>query len=74
MNISVSPEIEQQIKDHINSGQFTSIEEVVQEGLRVFFELEQYNAWKKSAQEKVEAGLDDLERNGGIPVNVLRWN
>lgn len=71
MNVTLPPDLESSINDAINAGRFSNPNEAIQEGMRVFFELEKYKTWKNTVQQKVNDGLDDLDKNGGIPNDLF---
>ena len=59
MNVSLTPELEQLVKDEIKSGQYKSASEVVREGLRlVRLRREKLAALRR----EIQLGIDDIER------------
>lgn len=68
MNVSLTPELERFIVDHVASGQYRSASEVVREGLRLLQEREREQEAKLAAlRAAVAEGIDSIERDGGIP-------
>jgi antitoxin ParD1/3/4 len=73
MNISLTPELEKMVDAKVKSGRYASASEVVREGLRL---LEEHDALKQQRlvelREKIDRGLEQLNRGDGIPGNVAR--
>ena len=67
MGISLRPETERKIRDQMEAGGYPSVDEVVQEGLRL---LEERDRMKKSdldeVRRKIAVGLQQLDRGEGI--------
>jgi antitoxin ParD1/3/4 len=63
MDISLTPEIEQFIHDHIKSGRYLSASEVVREGLRLLNEREFYYQGRLAElQKEITIGVEQADR------------
>jgi antitoxin ParD1/3/4 len=74
MSIQINrPEIEALIRQRLQSGAFESVEDVLFDALEMQSERE---AWlqenKEGINAKIERGLAQLDRGGGIPGDQLR--
>ena len=58
MNVSLTPELERFVQDHVKSGMYQTASEVVREGLRLLAEREGLAELRL----KVQAGFDEIER------------
>ncbi|MEH1854904.1 MAG: type II toxin-antitoxin system ParD family antitoxin [Nostoc sp.] len=67
MNISLTPELEQLVKDKVNSGRYHSVSEVMGEALRLLDERDRVQE-KRLAElkAKIQVGIEELERGEGI--------
>ncbi|MBN3942682.1 MAG: type II toxin-antitoxin system ParD family antitoxin [Nostoc sp.] len=67
MNVSLTPELEQLVKDKVNSGRYHSVSEVMGEALRLLDERDRLQE-KRLAElkAKIQVGIDELERGEGI--------
>ncbi len=67
MQIVLPPELEKRIADTVASGEFSSAEEVVREGLRRLFAEGQSDASHlQELRAKIQVGLDAAEREEGM--------
>lgn len=67
MTISLKPEQEQFLQEKLNSGKYTTVDEILTEAFRLLEERDkQYDEWVKTTQEKLEIGLAQLDRGEGI--------
>ena len=72
MNIILKPEQEKLIQTKVNSGLYTTVEEVIAEALRLLDERDKhYQKWIEDTQEKVTVGLAQLDRGEGIEVQTV---
>ncbi|MEH2333083.1 type II toxin-antitoxin system ParD family antitoxin [Nostoc sp.] len=67
MNVSLTPELEQLVKDKVNSGRYHSVSEVMGEALRLLDERDRLQE-KRLAElkAKIQEGIEELERGEGI--------
>lgn len=68
----MSPELERLVARKVDSGLYQSASEVVREALRL---LEEQHSLRErhlaDARNKIQAGLDQLDRGQGIPVEQV---
>jgi len=67
VNISLTPELEQLVKDKVSSGRYHSVSEVMGEALRLLDERDRVQE-KRLAElkAKIQVGIEELERGEGI--------
>jgi len=71
MNITLKPEQEQFIQSQIERGIFANAEEAIAAALNLLEEQStSYEQWLKETREKVEIGLEELERGEKFPLEV----
>ena len=58
MNVSLPTKLEEFVRHAVATGEFTTADEVVCEGLRL---LQQQEAWKSDASRKIEAGWEQAK-------------
>lgn len=67
MNVSLTPELEQLIRDRVASGRYTSASEVVREALRLLAERDELRELRLAeVRAKVAAGLASLDRGEAL--------
>ncbi|MEH2124389.1 type II toxin-antitoxin system ParD family antitoxin [Nostoc sp.] len=67
MNISLTPELEQLVKDKVNSGRYHSVSEVMGEALRLLDERDRIQEQRLAElKAKIQVGIEELERGEGI--------
>ncbi len=67
MNISLTPELEQLVKDKVNSGKYHSVSEVMGEALRLLEERDRVRDQRLAElKAKIQVGIEELERGEGI--------
>ena len=67
MNISLTPELEQLVKDKVNSGRYHSVSEVMGEALRLLDERDRVQEQRLAElKAKIQVGIEELERGEGI--------
>ena len=72
MDIILKPEQEQLIKAKVNSGKYTTVDEVIAEALLLLDERDkQYQMWINNTRQKVAVGLTQLDKGGGIEVQTV---
>jgi antitoxin ParD1/3/4 len=63
MNISLTPELEQFVREKVDSGRYLSASEVVREGLRLLEEREQlYQAKLDKLRQEIAVGVEQSDR------------
>jgi len=67
VNVSLTPELEQLVKDKVSSGRYHSVSEVMGEALRLLEERDRLQE-KRIAElkAKIQVGIEELERGEGI--------
>ncbi|NET52531.1 MAG: type II toxin-antitoxin system ParD family antitoxin [Merismopedia sp. SIO2A8] len=72
MNITLRPEQEKLIKAKVDSGQYTTADEVIAEALQLLEQRDrQYQKWLEETRQKVSVGLAQLDRGEGIDVQTV---
>jgi len=67
MNISLTPELEQLVKDKVSSGKYHSVSEVMGEALRLLEERDRIREQRLAElKAKIQVGIEELERGEGI--------
>ncbi|QKQ72447.1 type II toxin-antitoxin system ParD family antitoxin [Nostoc sp. TCL240-02] len=67
MNISLTPELEQLVKNKVNSGKYHSVSEVMGEALRLLEERDSIRDQRLAElKAKIQVGIEELERGEGI--------
>ena len=67
MNISLTPELEQLVKDKVSSGKYNSVSEVMGEALRLLEERDRIRDQRLAElKAKIQVGIEELERGEGI--------
>lgn len=73
MTITLQPEDEQIIQKRLQSGAFSSVEEVIHRALESLDALEGWlQANKDAVAEKISRGIAQLDRGEGMPGDVAR--
>lgn len=71
MNVSLTPRLEELVRQKVASGMYTSSSEVVREALRLLEERDQIKEMKLAGlRAEIEKGIDSLERGEGIPFDA----
>ena len=72
MDIILKPEQEQLIKAKVESGKYTTVDEVITEALQLLDERDKhYQKWVEDTRQKVAVGLAQLDRGEGIEVQTV---
>jgi antitoxin ParD1/3/4 len=72
MNIALKLEQERFVQRKIESGRYSSIDEVILEAFRLLEERDNhYEQWLQSTRQKIEAGISELDRGEGIASEVV---
>ncbi|PHM09976.1 type II toxin-antitoxin system ParD family antitoxin [Nostoc sp. 'Peltigera malacea cyanobiont' DB3992] len=67
MNVSLTPELEQLVKDKVNSGRYHSVSQVMGEALRLLDERDRVQEQRLAElKAKIQVGIEELERGEGI--------
>ena len=67
MDIILKPEQEKLIQAKVKSGQYTTVDEVITEALKLLDERDKhYQNWVEDTRRKVVFGLAQLDRGEGI--------
>ena len=73
MNISLTPELEQYIKDKINGGMYTSASEVVRESLRIMLNYEDLQKQRvMELNSAISIGMKQLRAGQKVEGSVSR--
>lgn len=68
MDVTLSGDAEQFVREEVASGRYTSPQEVVREGLRLLHEREILDQQRRERlDEQIDEGLSQLDRGEGIP-------
>ena len=63
MNVSLTPQLEQFVREKVDSGRYLSASEVVREGLRLLEERDRvYQARLADLQKKITIGVEEADR------------
>jgi len=66
MDVILTPELEQMVRQKVKSGDFSSPSEVVREALRLMGERERLETWRKEEiRAQIATGLDSLRAGRG---------
>lgn len=72
MNIQLKPELEQIIEAQIATGRYSDAEEVIGKALKLLLEWDEgYQNWVEETRQKVEVGIEQLDRGEGIDGEVV---
>ncbi|MCG9892512.1 MAG: type II toxin-antitoxin system ParD family antitoxin [Thermosynechococcaceae cyanobacterium MS004] len=72
MSITLTSEQEQLVQNLLTTGRYHKSEDVIQAALNLLEEYGvQYEQWVNETQEKIEVGLQELERGEGIELDVV---
>ena len=71
MNVSLSPQLEDFVKQKVSTGMYNSVSEVVREALRLLEEKDQLQAIKLQAlRAEIQEGLDSSESEGSSELDI----
>ena len=71
MNVSLTPQLENYIRQKVKKGMYNSVSEVVREALRLLEERDSFRAIKLEALRKdIEHGLVSLDEGQGKPLDM----
>ena len=72
MDIILKPELEKLILAKVNSGKYTSVDEVITVALQLLDERDKhYQKWVEDTRQKVAVGLAQLNRGEGIEAQTV---
>ena len=74
MNVSLTPQLEQMIREKVESGLYTSASEVVREALRLLNENEQRLKIKAMRDAAIAEGIAAADRGETIPLTRDVWD
>ena len=67
MNFSLTPALEQFVRDQANSGNYNNASEVVREAIRLFMRTEKINAIKiENLKAAIQVGDEAISRNESV--------
>jgi antitoxin ParD1/3/4 len=75
LNVSLPPELEQRVREHVASGKYGSASEVIREALRLFEAWQEVQAANLAAlKEDIAQGIADANagRVGSIDTNAIK--
>ena len=72
MDIILKPELEKLILAKVNSGKYTTVDEVITVALQLLDERDKhYQMWVEDTRQKVAVGLAQLNRGEGIEAQTV---
>ena len=72
MKIQLKPEQENLIKAQIASGKYKSTQEIVDKMFVMWGRLEEnYEQWLEDTQQKIEEGIESLDKGQGIETEIV---
>jgi antitoxin ParD1/3/4 len=74
MNVSLTPQLEQMIRDKVDSGLYSSASEVVREALRLLSENEQRLKIKAMRDAAIAEGIAAADRGETIELTRAVWD
>ena len=71
MNVSLTPQLENFIKQKVSTGMYNSVSEVIREALRLLEEKDVLKAMKLEALKvDIQDGIDSLDSGQGKPLDI----
>ncbi|WP_017661395.1 ribbon-helix-helix domain-containing protein [Baaleninema simplex] len=70
MQISLNPEQEAFIQTQLANGRYRSVEDLFTQALTLLQQQQEYDRWLSKTQQKVEAGIEALDRGEGLDGDV----
>ena len=72
MHISLTPQLEDYVRECVQEGRFSSTSEVIREGLRLLIDRENNQPKKLAAlQENIQIGLEQIDRGETVSMDEL---
>ncbi len=73
MNVSLTPQLENLLKEKVATGMYSSVSEVVREALRLLSERDSLNTTKRDVlRQEVAQGIASLDKGKGCALNIER--
>jgi antitoxin ParD1/3/4 len=73
MNVSLTPQLEQMIRDKVESGRYNNASEVVREALRIMADHEERLRIRSLRDAAIAEGIASLERGEGMELTDELW-
>ena len=71
MNVSLTPQLENLVKEKVATGMYNSVSEVVREALRLLSERDSLQAMKLEAlRQDIAQGIDSLDKGEGKSLDI----
>ncbi len=71
MNVSLTPQLENFVKQKVSTGMYNSVSEVIREALRLLEAKEVLKAMKLEAlKADIQDGIDSLDNGQGKPLDI----
>ncbi|MDX2506046.1 MAG: type II toxin-antitoxin system ParD family antitoxin [Gammaproteobacteria bacterium] len=71
MNVSLTPQLEDFVKQKVSTGMYSSVSEVIREALRLLEEKEALKAINLQAlREDIQKGIDSLDNGRSKPLDI----
>lgn len=71
MNVSLTPQLENYVKQKVATGMYNSVSEVMREALRLLEERDALKTMKlESLRHDIQEGVDELDRGEGTPLDM----
>lgn len=71
MNVSLTPQLEQFVKQKVSDGMYNSVSEVMREALRLLEEQDVLKQMKLEALRRdIQMGVDELDSGRGTPLDM----
>ena len=71
MNVSLTPQLENYVKQKVEAGMYNSVSEVMREALRLLEERDALKEMKLAALRRdIQEGISELDRGEGTPLDM----
>lgn len=71
MNVSLTPQLEDYVKQKVAAGMYNSVSEVMREALRLLEERDAIKEMKLAALRRdLQEGIDELDQGQGTPLDM----
>ena len=71
MNVSLTPQLENYVKEKVSAGMYNSVSEVMREALRLLEERDTLKEMKLAAlRQDLQQGIDSLDNGEGSPLDM----
>ncbi|MDA0268792.1 MAG: type II toxin-antitoxin system ParD family antitoxin [Cyanobacteria bacterium] len=70
MEVTLSPRITKLVEQQIASGQYDSIDELLEVALSLLAKRDQYDQWVREVGEKIDIATQQLDRGEGVDGNT----